>query len=141
MSADDIKAAVALAVEQAMKLVVAGDPPKTKPAASDDAQAKRNAALAKGRAKAAANRAAKKAGKAAPAKATPAAKPAAESKSQEPFTVKPYTTMKTKKTGKIVSVGPWSCFVEDGKEQAAIDAVNNVFRKAICNDLVDAIRG
>jgi hypothetical protein len=141
MSADDIKAAVALAVEQAMKLVIAGDPPKTKPEASDDAQAKRLEALARGRAKAAANRAAK-AGKAEPAKATKkAAKPAAESKSQGPFTVKPYTTKKTKKTGKIVSVGPWSCFVEKGKEEQAIKAINEVFRKGICNDLVDAIRG
>lgn len=137
MSADDIKAAVALAVEQAMKLVVTGDAPKTKPAASDEAQAKRLAALAAGRAKAAANRAAKKAGKAAAKPATKAAKPAAESA----FTVKPYTTKKTGKVGKIVSVGPWSCFVENGKEEVAIAAINEVFRKAIANNLVDAIRG
>lgn len=85
---------------------------------------------------------------AAPAKAAKP-KPAAESVKQKPaakpatWAVKPHTTAKGVK-GRIVTVGPFSTWIEDGdddKAQAALDAINLVFRSAQAQQLADAIIG
>jgi hypothetical protein len=155
MTVADMKAAVALAVEQVLGLVQTDDAPKvpaptpTK-ATSDELRAKRLAGLEKARAakkaKAVAKPAAAKPAAVAPAAAKPVAKPAAESKKQTPkpgtWTVKKHTTTKGVE-GKIVTVGPFSAWIPTGdaaKEQAAIDAINLVFRSTAAVDLAKAIR-
>lgn len=135
MTVADMKAAVALAVEQALRLVQADDAPVAvaeppKPARKGrtlSEEQKRK--MAEGRKRAAA-------AKAAPAKPAPkAAKPVAAVKAAKPdrltgWDVTKHTT-KRGKAGKIVRVGPFSMFIEDGdaeKRAAAIEAINKVFR-------------
>jgi hypothetical protein len=152
MTVADMKAAVALAVEQVLGLVQTDDAPQVPAptpakATGDELRAKRLAGLEKARA-------AKKAKAVAPAAAAkpvavaakPVAKPAAESKKQTPkpgtWTVKKHTTTKGV-AGKIVTVGPFSAWIPNGdaaKEQAAIDAINLVFRSAAAVELAAAIR-
>lgn len=124
MTVADMKAAVALAVEQAMRLIATDTAPAV-PAAkvvSPDVKAKRLAALEKARA-------AKKA-KAKAAPAVKAAKPAAKADRTAGWDVKPHTT-KRGVAGKIVRVGPFSAFIpndDKAKRDAAIVAINSIFR-------------
>lgn len=151
MTVADMKAAVALAVEQVLGLVQADDAPQV-PAAtpakatSDELRAKRLAGLEKARAAKKAKAAAKPVAK--PAAAAPAAKPVAESKKKpaEAWSVKTHTTSKGV-TGKIVTVGPFSAWLPEGDEarmQAAFAAINGVFRTSADGELgrlAKAIRG
>lgn len=137
MTVADMKAAVALAVEQAMRLIQTDDAPVAvaeppKPARKGrtltDEQKRK---MAEGRKRAAA-------AKAAPAAKPKAAKPAAKVaavKAEKPdrlhgWDVTPHTTARGV-SGKIVRVGPFSMFLADDdadKRAAAIEAINKVFR-------------
>jgi hypothetical protein len=148
MTVADMKAAVALAVEQVLGLVqadAAPPAPAVDPTPAPVRKRKGNPeALKRWRDE---QKAAKASGTAKPAKAAkPAARPAAESKKQTPkpgtWTVKKHTTQKGVE-GKIVTVGPFSAWLPTGdaeKEQAAIDAINLVFRSTAAVDLAKAIR-
>lgn len=138
VNVNDLKAAFSLAMEQAMKLIVADDAPAVpakKPAPADVA-AKRLKSLEKARAAKRAKAQAKPepvAEKpATPRKAKKGRKAKAEyvKPTNDGWDVTAHTT-KRGKAGKIVRVGPFSMFIEDGdkaKRAAAIAAINGIFR-------------
>lgn len=109
---------------------------KGKRTLTDEQKAK----MAAGRKAASAARAAAT-GKPAPAPVVEAAKPAKVAKPAEAWTVKDHVTQKGIK-GRIVTVGPFSCWLPDGdadKRQAAADAINKVFRTEQVNALWAAV--
>ena len=69
------------------------------------------------------------------------AKPKKQPPKPGTWSVRPHTTKRGVK-GRIFSVGPFSLWLPDGdvaRQQAAVEAVNLVFRHAQCNELVNAI--
>ena len=139
ISIEDMKAAFALGMEQALKLVTTGNAPAIVQEPPVAKKRKGNPeALRKYREQ-------QKSAKATKPKATKpkAEKPVEAVKAPAPaWTVRAHKTAKGS-VGKIVTVGPFSAWIPDGdtkKADACVTAINTVFRSAVCGELVAAIR-
>jgi L-2-hydroxyglutarate oxidase LhgO len=147
MNKSTVAKMIADAVKDAIRFVNTESPVAASVAApakaADDVQARRLAGLEKARA---AKKAKAQAAVTKPAVAAPVAavvKPAKTPKSTAAWTVKPHVTKKGAK-GKIVTVGPFNAWVEEGdteKEKALFDAINKVFRSDEAVKLAAAITG
>lgn len=146
MTAADMKAAIALGIEQAMKLLNVAEPPAVTtpevpaPVKKRGLSEEQKRKMAEGRERARAAKSGKPAAPAKPAVATVTTPPAKAKKPAEAWSVKPHTTKKGVK-GLIVNVGPLSAWLPEGDKdrKAAFFAALNLIRTDAAHEIAKKI--